>query len=648
MSLLTPLGFLGLIGIIILIIIYIIKPNYQQKIISSTYIWKLSLKYKKKRIPINKLRNILIFICQVLIITACSFILAQPIIKAIEDKSYRDQVVIIDASASMLAEVGGETRFERAVEKVRELAKETVENDAEITIIIARETASFLIQEADISKQQEIEQLLDELVDGNEMQCTYGSSDIEGAIELAEEITSENERVDVSLYTGLGFYNKGKVQVKYVGLDDEWNASIVDARALMVENFYRFEIDIACYGDENRAVTFDLIVNNPNEEEDQISETRTVQCIANEIQTIVFEHKNSESLEEVDNPIDVWAFESVEISLVGIKDSFEYDDKFYLFGGQKQKLKVQYTSSAPNNFFSGVLNTLTKLQNKWEFEVDDVPLVIDKGVIMNNAKPALEGYDFYIFEHTMPEMVPMDGIVLIVNPDAELPGADFSVGSPVGSGQPVSLAEEEEHPLMQYIDPSQIQITRYVPTNADGYTSLMSCNGDPVVQVKDLDDTKIVLFSFSLNYSNLPVIIEFPIFFNNMFEYFIPETINKSAFEISEMVTINARAPEISLVNPENKATVYRKEQLPAEVKVVEPGVYTLSQTLLSGLEVEESFYVRIPKKEFNIFRMEDNLKNPYFIEYDNRKDIDLMTYFAAALVAILFVEWLLQLREHF
>ena len=648
MSLLTPLGFLGLIGIIILIIIYIIKPNYQQKIISSTYIWKLSLKYKKKRIPINKLRNILIFICQVLIITACSFILAQPIIKAIEDKSYRDQVVIIDASASMLAEVGGETRFERAVERVRELAKETVENDAEITIIIARETASFLIQGADISKQQEIEQLLDELVDGNEMQCTYGSSDIEGAIELAEEITSEKERVDVLLYTGLGFYNKGKVQVKYVGLDDEWNASIVDARAVMVENYYRFEIDIACYGDENRAVTFDLIVNNPNEEEDQISETRTVQCIANELQTIVFEHKNSESLEEVDNPIDVWAFESVEISLVGIKDSFEYDDKFYLFGGQKQKLKVQYTSSAPNNFFSGVLNTLTKLQNKWEFEVDDVPLVVDKGVIMNNKKPALEGYDFYIFEHTMPEMVPMDGIVLIVNPDVELPGADFSVGSPVGSSQPVSLAEEEEHPLMQYIDPSQIQITRYVPTNADGYTSLMSCNGDPVVQVKDLDDTKIVLFSFSLNYSNLPVIIEFPIFFNNMFEYFIPETINKSAFEISEMVTINARAPEISLVNPENKATVYRKEQLPAEVKVVEPGVYTLSQTLLSGLEVEESFYVRIPKKEFNIFRMEDNLKNPYFIEYDNRKDIDLMTYFAAALVAILFVEWLLQLREHF
>ncbi|MBQ9084286.1 MAG: BatA domain-containing protein, partial [Clostridia bacterium] len=69
MSWLTPLGFLGFIGLIILLIIYLIKPNYQNKYISSTFVWKLSLKYRKKRIPLSKLRNILLIICQVLIIT---------------------------------------------------------------------------------------------------------------------------------------------------------------------------------------------------------------------------------------------------------------------------------------------------------------------------------------------------------------------------------------------------------------------------------------------------------------------------------------------------------------------------------------------------------------------------------------------------
>ena len=51
-SWLTPLGFLGLIGLIILLIIYIIKPNYQNKYISSTFVWKLSLKYRKKKMPL--------------------------------------------------------------------------------------------------------------------------------------------------------------------------------------------------------------------------------------------------------------------------------------------------------------------------------------------------------------------------------------------------------------------------------------------------------------------------------------------------------------------------------------------------------------------------------------------------------------------
>ena len=101
MKLLTPLGLLGLIGVVALIIIYLIRPNYQQKYISSTYIWKLSLKYKKKRVPISKLRNILIIICQILALVTCALILAQPneVLKAQAD--YVEVIAIIDSSASI-------------------------------------------------------------------------------------------------------------------------------------------------------------------------------------------------------------------------------------------------------------------------------------------------------------------------------------------------------------------------------------------------------------------------------------------------------------------------------------------------------------------------------------------------------------------
>ena len=74
MRLLLPLGLLGLLSLAVLLIIYLLKPNYQQKMISSTFVWKLSLKYRKRKIPVSKLRNILLILCQVLVLSLAAFI----------------------------------------------------------------------------------------------------------------------------------------------------------------------------------------------------------------------------------------------------------------------------------------------------------------------------------------------------------------------------------------------------------------------------------------------------------------------------------------------------------------------------------------------------------------------------------------------
>ena len=78
MNLLLPLGLLALLSLVVLLIIYLLKPNYQQKMISSTFVWKLSLKYRKRKIPVSKLRNILLLLCQVLVLTLAAFIIAKP------------------------------------------------------------------------------------------------------------------------------------------------------------------------------------------------------------------------------------------------------------------------------------------------------------------------------------------------------------------------------------------------------------------------------------------------------------------------------------------------------------------------------------------------------------------------------------------
>ena len=143
MGLLTPLGLLGLIGIPILIIIYIIKPKYHDKKISSTFIWRLSLKYRKRKIPLQWLQRSLLFFVQVLAIGLAALILARPLMQ-VEAKD-GEKVVILDVSASMNSTDGSTTRLDRAIEELYEYASK-VNEENKLTVILADSTPEFLIQ----------------------------------------------------------------------------------------------------------------------------------------------------------------------------------------------------------------------------------------------------------------------------------------------------------------------------------------------------------------------------------------------------------------------------------------------------------------------------------------------------------------------
>ena len=289
MSWLTPIGLLGLIGLIVLIIIYIIKPNYQNKIISSTFIWKLSLKLKKKQVPISKLRSILLFICQVLAICTLAFILAQPVIKAEEEEKVTEKIIIIDASASMLTETNDETRFERAVESVRLLADEIFLTESRVSLILANETASILVSGVNHERKDLLYDALDDLVDPSVgLPITYGRGAVDAAIKLAEETTSINPDTEVILYTDTTYIDRGKVVVKDVKDPSEWNASILDARAFLTENYYRFEIDVACYGGADADIEVYLDIYGTNTDKVSVHMSGTARCMNGNTTTVVF------------------------------------------------------------------------------------------------------------------------------------------------------------------------------------------------------------------------------------------------------------------------------------------------------------------------------------------------------------------------
>ena len=460
MSWLTPLlGILGVIGLIVLIIIYIIKPNYQNKIISSTFVWKLSLKYKKNKIPLNKLRSILLFLCQVLVITAAALILAQPFIASDKVESRR-KVLIIDASVSMLAETGDGNRFENAVETVRAEVLELLEEEnAEVSIILATDKPSFLIQQAGSDAKSQILETLDALVDpAAPTPCTYGAADIPAAVKLAEEITAYSENVEVILYTDVDYVDPGEITVVSVRDINDWNAAILDVRAIEDEHSYRIEIDVACYG-KNRSVRVLCDIAGINGETQPLTLIADVNCDNDEIQTITFDKVREDSVGvEITEEVNITAFDQIYVRIEE-NDSFDLDNSFYLYGGRKLPLRIQYASAMPNNYFYTALQVLrSQLSYRWDVEIVKVDPEKD---------PATEGFDYYIFEHMMPKIMPTDGVVLLANPDPEqVPAtAGFRLGGIKGFGDNIVraiLAEREENGLFKDFSDFLTRCAKYI------------------------------------------------------------------------------------------------------------------------------------------------------------------------------------------
>ena len=169
--------------------------------------------------------------------------------------------------------------------------------------------------------------------------------------------------------------------------------------------------------------------------------------------------------------------------------------------------------------------------------------------------------------------------------------------------------------------------------------------------------------SFSLNNADTSMEINFPILITNLFNYFIPSTatvtkvvdgaeekVPQYVFDVNETVRINTRGTNLSLSLSGEGAVEkdYEFEEIPFEIALSACGTYTIRQTLLSGTVVVSNIYVKMPSDQSNIFRTVDALEGVAAKAPDREEDKDLVVYVAAALIALMFIEWWLQSREHF
>lgn len=630
MTLLLPLGLLGLLSLAVLILIYVLRPNYQQKLVSSTFVWKLSLKYRKNRLPISRLRNLLILIFQILLLACMAVMMAQPAVPVVSGTSKNEKVAIIDASASMMVASENQTRFERALDEVQAMANETLSHeDGVVSVILADSDAHFVISRLTSENAAQFESQLSVLRDENA--CSYGSADIDGAAELAEQVLQINSEAEVLFYTGTEYINKGSFNVVDVSADDDWNAAVLNVTPVLNENVYSFSVEVGCFG-VSKSVTVSCEIFGVN---GSTSGTRTAQkelyfSDNNAQQTVTFASADfSGGGESISSYTEMYVH-------IDEEDSFQRDNWFNVYGGTRPVLKVQYSSSSANNFYGGVLRTArTYYNNVWDIQIDQV--------LPENAKT--EGYDLYIFEHTMPEVTPADGVVIFSNPDKAPEGSGFNVLGVNEVDPDSTLASGTSSPITQYMDPTRIKVAQYSTIeNTGGYDELFYYNGVPVLLAKNQPDAKIVILAINLNKSTFSVVVDFSIMMFNIFDYYLPATLTGHSFEVGETVSLNARGESLSVSGPEGSETF---DQLPATIVAAQPGDYTVTQTNMAGATIVEQFFVHIPNDESNITRRADRLPTLYSETTEVEGNEDLTMWFAIAALVLLCAEWILHSREN-
>lgn len=579
---LQDLGLLGLLAIPIIILIYLLKSKYTQKPVSSTFIWKRSLKYVKTRLPLNFTFSLLL-ILQLLMVILASLALARPTIIPFSQK---DKIIILDSSASMNTMTdSGKTRYQLAIEKLQEEADSAGENN-KITVIYAGQKADTLVERS-VSKTEVINSV-------SGIVCEYGEADVDGALQLANNIQNINPEAQIFFYTDKTYLVQDGVTVQDFSTDTDANVCVSTLTDSFTGGKYIFSSIINNYSAIEQQVTVKFYIDTEIDGNINPRETRrNTFAIAPDSKIPVIFTNSEENVMEGEQffQIDkISEYECVKIEIEATKDGLGADNSRTIYSATEKRTKILVVSenvtmmptpegeevadSSRTTFLIAALRVLGySLSNKTD---------IKKEISQVNGGRAIEGYDLYIFDGVMPPTLPDDGAVWFINPKQSydendnvmpIPGttiqiqgaepweADVANGDSAFKFLPEVESDTDAYKtLTANIGGENGERKIYVgsffeiqdTSGEEGkYESIFTCEGNGITKTVMLAgkeaNVRVLCLSMDLSKTNLTMLIDFPMLIGNMVSYSLPDVIAQRAFEVGQTVKFNAPVGSTSM-----------------------------------------------------------------------------------------------------
>jgi len=482
MNLLAPAGLFSLLLAIPIFLLYMLRLRRQDVIVPSTYLWQALVADRHANRPWQKLRHNWLLYLQLLILLALALSLARPAIPT-PRTAHGQIIILLDASASMQAQVEGMHRFDIALRELRTLAA-TLETADTVALITVGPIPQLWLQSGDATA---LRRVLDDLDDFPR----DGGADWRSAAALAAGLASGDATTTLL--------------VTDAALADELPALPGTVRLISVGQENLPNVGIAAFALRRTPTGLSAFVRLRNAGS---ATTRTVTLYADDLlvarQSVVLEAEANAPLTFDNLPATAWAEVRLEQS-----DALALDNRAWVAladGGSGQIWLV----TPGNRFLSQALSALPGIalteSATW---LPTTP-----------TTPTAPAYDLLVADHAITDTLPTTNLWLIA-PDGNTPcGTAGNVITPTRNAR-----GQWTHPLLQYVIWDDVHIARarhYIPPD-DADILLESTNG-PLLWILERPGQRVACLAFELHDSDLPLRLAFPILTANLVGWLLPQT----------------------------------------------------------------------------------------------------------------------------
>lgn len=553
MRLLYPMALFFLISVPIIVAMYILKQKFEERRVSSLYLWEQVLKDIDVNTPWQKLKSSLPLILQIILAVLLTLAITDPFL-LIGGRGEQNVIIVLDNTGSMNASYEDSTKFEEGKKRSEKLIR-SLKPGSKVTIISSGREPKLELN-ASSNKEDAINKI-------KSIKPSNASGNIEDSLSLVKSMSKQ-----YNAYRAV-FFTDSEVDIK--DIDGE-----VQALNFYLENV---SLDYISHSKDETGIKTIVRVNNRSSNsqkrevalytEEKLFTLKDVDLKPNETKTVYFEGIPSNT-----------KYMHAELNQ---KDSLNEDNIIYDVIKNAETQKVLLVSEK-NVFIEKVLASINSIEI---YKTKDIDNIMDK-------------YDLYIFDGNSPKELPKDGAVLFINPpdNSEIFKIDGEIQG--GSGSIVTS------PVTKYMEKAHFTVAKSKNIEMPYWGNVfLKVGNKPVGFTGEIKGKKAAVLAFDLHNSDFPLISEYPIFIHNLVSYLTNVDFQgKSSFYCGDEITVNplGDAEKMIMENPSgDKSDIEVKYPIRPYEDTNSVGVYRLTQTS-KDKEEESLFAVNFPAEaESNI-----------------------------------------------